>query len=100
MSQECWENCPRIGGILRLASEVTEYMPPGQTTDNIWARHGNEIESLSRNCPGPTQVSTETVETKLPFHMIRSVIGLTATQQHEVTVYDCAMRPVTGYTVE
>lgn len=75
-------------------------MPPGQQTDAIWARHGNEIEFLSAECPGPVQVGIKTIETKLPYYYLRRALGITATQQHEVPVYDCAMRPVAGNTEE
>ena len=94
MSKECWESCPRVGSILSLASEVTEYMPPGQTTDNIWARHGTEIDLLSKECHGPVQVDSRTVETKLPFYLVKRALGRTATKSHEVPIFDCAVRPI------
>jgi len=96
MSKECWEKCPRVGSILRLGSEVTEYMPPGRMTDNVWAIQANEIDLLSSKCPGPIQVGTRTIETKLPFYHVRRALGITATKSTEMPVYDCAARPISG----
>jgi hypothetical protein len=92
---DCWKNCPRINAELTFASEVTQYMPPGShDQDVVWRRTTDYIETLSRDCPEPTLLSINTIETRLPFHNLRNLLGMQAVKHSEVEVYDCTVKPL------
>ena len=90
MSKACWEKCPDVECIVQWALDLTEYMPTGETTAEIWAMAKNKAESLSSGCFGPIEVDTKIIETNLPFYLLRRALGLAATEQFEVPIYDCA----------
>lgn len=79
--------CPKMRLINEIARQATLAMPSDAEVIRSVARQEKEI--LALGCPGPIEVN-EPVETNLPSHRLRKLLGMKSTEMSISTSYECA----------
>lgn len=76
---------------MRLINEIARQASVAMPSESleIWSVARQEKEILALGCPGPIEVK-EPVETKLPSHRLRKLLGMKSTEMSVSTTYECA----------